>query len=206
MHQHHQLDISVTGNGELQIKVHYRGQVPNLLARFSDEVRARAMRFVWWKTRYERRLLRASRHMPDWARATIRQHILHERAVRIEAKLKVEAEKRRLKEQQRSAKIVATQRVTAPEPVRERRSEKAPATPEKVPEKRAVEPERAPPAPPAPAKAIPRIPLPERDPEQAVWAAPMRQLPTPSLTQQFATATGAWTAIPKPDPDRGRGR
>jgi len=76
----------VSGKGELDVKVHFRGQVPDLLSRFSDEVRARAQRFVWWKSRYERRLLRAIRLMPEWAKETVRQHILHERAVRIEAK------------------------------------------------------------------------------------------------------------------------
>ncbi|MEQ1716953.1 MAG: hypothetical protein ABL907_13355 [Hyphomicrobium sp.] len=105
MVQHHQMDISVTAGGEVSVKLHYRDAVPDLTSRFSEAVQKRAQRLFWWRSGYERKLWKAAREMPPWARETVRQHILHERASRIEAKLK-RLEAKRL---QRELKMAAHQ-------------------------------------------------------------------------------------------------
>lgn len=223
MQQHHQLDISVSDKGGLDVKAHYRGHVPDLLSRFSDEVRARALRFVWWKTRYERRLLRASRDMPDWAKATIRQHILHERAVRIAAKLARAAEVRRLKEERRSATIVARHMVEQPVPRSEQRPQPDQVVAGYAPEPQAelrsqpdqvqrepapVEQVKALPEMDAPAKAVPEpvTPVPEIQLPRIDWSSPAKDRLEPSLTELFAKATSALQATPQPQRDRSRGR
>lgn len=76
-----------------------------------------AKRFLWWPNAYERKLWRAARGMPFWARATIRQHILRERAERIQARLDARAEARRQRELQRLAKLLAVRKVAEPRPI-----------------------------------------------------------------------------------------
>ena len=109
MAQHHQMDITVTGKGELDIKMHYRDQVPDLMSRFSDEVQRRARRLFWIRSPYERKLWKAARLMPPWARETIRQHILHERAVLIDARLRRLQEQQRQRQLQREAQVTVRQ-------------------------------------------------------------------------------------------------
>lgn len=191
MQQHHQMDVTVSGSGELSVKVHYRDHVPDLLARFSDEVRQRAARFVWWRTRYERQLLKACREMPDWAKATVRQHLLHERAVRIEARMQRQAEQRRLKDQRRVVRMEAIHKAKAelhdlrpdhaPSGAAHAAASNEPAAALKV-------------APPSHA-----LPLPDR-------AVPERPAPARTLTELFAQETTVLAAIPRPDRDRSRGR
>lgn len=204
MPQYHQMDLTVSGKGEIKIDVHYRGQVPDLLGQFSEEVRARAMRFVWWKSRYERQLLRACRLMPEWAKATVRQHILHERAVRVEAKLKRQAERRARKEARRSASIVARVQSSGRAPDGAREAPVAKARLNTVDVRTEHHAQRQ-------VQDVPPVqdpPRPEREmdaPGQG-WGAPVRELPRLSLTEQFAQETSALKAVPRPEMARDRGR
>lgn len=101
------MDISVGSGGEIKINVTYKDRVPDLLSRFPQAVQRRARRFLHWPSAYERKVWRASKGMPRWARETVRQHLLHERAEWISQRLQKLAEKR----QRRDAVIAATRRV-----------------------------------------------------------------------------------------------
>lgn len=124
MQQHHSMDVTVTGDGEIAVKVQYRSRTPDLIGKFSAEVQRLAMRPFRWPNPYERKLHRAARHMPPWARETVRQHILHERATRIEAQLQRIARKRAERERYRVARLQATRTVAEeekrPEPAERR--------------------------------------------------------------------------------------
>lgn len=98
MQQPHQLDITVQNGGDIKLNIQYRDHVPDLMSRFSDEVRKRARYWFLWPTPYERKLWKAIEHAPRWARETVRQHILHERALRIDQRLKERAAKAAAKE------------------------------------------------------------------------------------------------------------
>ena len=110
---HHTLDISVRPGGEIKVEVHYKGRVPNLLERFSRDVQLKARNWLQLPSAYERKLWRAARGMPFWARETIRQHILQERAERISARMQRVAENREEKIRRRAARVVAVRKVTA---------------------------------------------------------------------------------------------
>lgn len=198
MQQHHQMDVTVSGNGELSVKVHYRDHVPNLLARFSDEVRKRASRFVWWKTRYERKLLKKNRDLPDWAKATIRQHLLHERAVRIESRMQRQADLRRLKDQRRVVRIDAFYRLRAQlhdHHLGQALSRLQPSTSSGL-----VDPQLETLVAPPTASVL--------QSERAMSEKPASLKPAPelTLTEQFAKDTTALAAIPRADSIRDRGR
>lgn len=111
LQQHHTLDISVSSGGEVKINVTYKDRVPDLLSRFPEAVRRRAVRWLHWPSSYERKVWRACKGMPRWARETVRQHLLHERATLIDAHLKRLAEKRRVREARRQVSMTTRQRV-----------------------------------------------------------------------------------------------
>ncbi len=117
MQQHHTMTVTVSAGGEIKVDVVYRDRVPDLLSGFTAEVQGQARRFLWWPNAYERKLWRAARGMPFWARATIRQHILHERAERIQARMNAREEVRREREQRRQARLSAKREVAEPHPV-----------------------------------------------------------------------------------------
>lgn len=123
LQQHHKLDISVQAGGGITVNVHYRDQVPDLFSRFSDEVRKRARYWFLWPTPYERQVWKATKTMPRWARETVRQHILHERAVRIDELLKERAE--RQAEKQKAVQLTASRQnaTEVPQVVEPRASE-----------------------------------------------------------------------------------
>lgn len=101
----------MSSGGEIKINVIYKDRVPDLLSRFPEAIRKRAARWFWWPNAYERKVLRACKDMPRWARLTVRQHLLHERAVRIQDRLDRLQHKRELREARRKAKIEARQAV-----------------------------------------------------------------------------------------------
>mgnify|MGYP001180937468 FL=1 len=113
MQRDHELNITVRSGGGIDVKVVYRDKVPDLLAGFSEEARRRARRWSWMPTADERRLWRATRGMPRWARETVRQHILRERAERIEAKLRDKAERAAERQAQRQARMEAVREAVA---------------------------------------------------------------------------------------------
>lgn len=84
MPRDHELDLTVLSGGEVSVKVHYRDRVPDYLSGFSEAVQRRAKRLFWIKSPFERLLWKATRTMPWWARLTVRQHLLRDRATRIQ--------------------------------------------------------------------------------------------------------------------------
>ena len=119
MQQHHQMDISVSAGGAIKVEVHYKDRVPDLLERFPAEVQRRARSLFWWPSRYERQLLKATKDLPPWAKKTVWQHIFHERAQVVEARLQRVAERKKQKELQRQVAITAVQKGGAVEPTRD---------------------------------------------------------------------------------------
>ena len=111
-HSDHELEITVGNGGKLDVKVHFRGQVPNHLAAFSERVRRRALMFFWFKSPYERMLWKATKSMPWWGRMTVRQHLLRERAIRIQAKL--DAADAKAKAKADAVRVIAHQKVAGP--------------------------------------------------------------------------------------------
>ena len=86
--QDHELTISVSSKNGVNVTVQCRDQVPDLMSRFSDAVQRCARMSFLVKTRYERSVLKATRDLPWYARMTVRQHLLRDRALRFEALLK----------------------------------------------------------------------------------------------------------------------
>lgn len=114
MLQPHQLTLTTSTGGKIEIHVVHKDRVPDLLSRFSQAVQRRAARWLRWPSSYERRVWRACKGMPWWARATVRQHLLHDRATRIQARLDRIAEKQRLRQERveaRAARVMARQQV-----------------------------------------------------------------------------------------------
>ncbi len=109
------MDISVSAGGAIKVEVHYKDRVPNLLERFPAEVQRRARSLFWWPTRYERQLLRATKDLPPWAKKTVWQHIFHERAQLVEARLQRVAERNKQKELQRQVAMTAVHKGVAVE-------------------------------------------------------------------------------------------
>lgn len=118
MQQHHQMDISVSAGGAIKVEVHYKDRVPNLLERFPAAVQRRARSLFWWPSRYERQLLKATKDLPPWAKKTVWQHIFHERAQVVEARLQRAAEKKKQRDLQRQVAMTAVQKGVAVEPPR----------------------------------------------------------------------------------------
>lgn len=116
LQQHHQMDISVSAGGAIKVEVHYKDRVPNLLERFPAAVQRRARSLFWWPTRYERQLLKATKDLPPWAKKTVWQHILHERAQVVEARMQRVAERKKQKELQRQVAMTAVHKRVAIEP------------------------------------------------------------------------------------------
>lgn len=109
MLQDHQLHLSVGNGGKVEVKVIYKDRVPDLLSGFSREVRRRAILGMLFPSAHEWKLLQACQGQPVWAQQTVRQHLYYERAVRINARLKRRAERRRLKVERREARRMARQ-------------------------------------------------------------------------------------------------
>lgn len=86
--QDHELTISVSSKNGVNVTVQCRDQVPDLMSRFSDAVQRCARISFLVKTGYERSVLKATRNLPWYARMTVRQHLLRDRALRFEALLK----------------------------------------------------------------------------------------------------------------------
>jgi hypothetical protein len=187
--QNHVMDITVTNGGEVSVKVHFRDQVPELLSRFPLTVARMARMSFWLKSPYERKLLKAARSMPWWARRTVRQHLLRDRAVRIEALLKRIEQRRRSRLARQAAHIEAHQRV------------RAEALPERIPS-----------APSRPASASAREARPEFERlttgvrESAASALSSVERPVLSLTEQLARKHGTIEAVPPPALVRARTR
>lgn len=113
MQRDHELNITVRSGGGIDVKVVHRDKVPDLLAGFSEEARRLARRWSWMPTVAERRLWYATVGMPRWARETVIQHILRERAERIEAKLRDKAERATKRQAQRQARMEAVREAVA---------------------------------------------------------------------------------------------
>lgn len=111
MQQHHAMNIAVSSGGQMKVEVVFKERVPDLLSRYPRDVQQKARRLSWWPDRYERKLWQAAHGMPQWARETVRQHILSQRAERITQKLHRKDERRREWELRRQAKMTATQEV-----------------------------------------------------------------------------------------------
>lgn len=165
----HELEVTVGAKGLVEAKVQLRDKVPDLMSRFPKAIQRQAGRFLWISTRYERRLWRACKEMPWWAKATIRQHILHQRALRIEHHVERIRQKREEKLARKQAKLIARQ---ARDSVRDE-----PAAPVQVA------------APPAALMALP--------PPLTREEAPLRSTPVPvladALGKQASTALGSVT-------------
>lgn len=107
--QPHALNITVDGNGKVDVQVNYKDRVPDLMSSFSPEVRRRAALGLLFASRYEWKVLLACDGMPRWAVDTVRQHLMFERAVRIDARLKRRAERKRLRAEQQAVRERARQ-------------------------------------------------------------------------------------------------
>jgi hypothetical protein len=194
------MDITVAAGGEISVKVHYKERIPDLLSRFPKAVQQRAKRLFWWPSPYERKLWKATQDMPRWARETVRQHILHERAALIQAKLQRLEEKQKERALQQQAKITAHQAVVVSEP------EQAPVV-VKSAEQPAVK--VAPASIPAPVAAPPLHPAMHaiggaRHLAGTAWSHPTKGALT--LTEQFALEHGTPPAQPHPLLSRDRSR
>lgn len=194
------MDITVAAGGEISVKVHYKDRIPDLLSRFPKAVQQRAKRLFWWPSPYERKLWKAAQRMPRWARETVRQHILHERAALIQAKLQRFEEKQKERALRQQAQMTAHQTVVVPEPV-----------PVPVVVKPVQQPsvQVAPASIPAPIPAAPpRIAVPSiggaRHLAGSAWSHPTQGALT--LTEQFALEHGTPSAQPHPLLSRDRGR
>lgn len=210
MQQHHTMTVTVSAGGEIKVDVVYKDRVPDLLSGFTADVQRLAKRFLWWPNAYERKLWRAARGMPFWARATIRQHILRERAERIQARLDARAEARRQRDLQRQAKLLAVRKVAEPRPILAAASTPQPvpvidaprpgfpvALPEPVALTRADEP--------VPATIPPSLLLGGgRHGAGSAWRVPVGCQRT--LTQQLAEDHHVPQAVPWQVVTRGRGR
>jgi hypothetical protein len=105
------MTIRVSGGGKIDVHVTCKDRVPDLLQGFSDNVRRRARRWLHWPRSYERKVWRETKGMPRWARETVRQHLLHQRADRINARLQKLAERRHKRAQMTAVVVSATRTV-----------------------------------------------------------------------------------------------
>ncbi len=222
--QHHAMDITVMSGGEIKVQVHYKDKVPDLLSRFPLAVQQRARRWLYWPSRYERKVWKATKGMPRWARETVRQHLLHERAEEIHSRLQRTAARKEARERSKQAKMTATRSIAKPELKPELPRELPREQPPPSPPKRGPY-DLGPPLPPhepeplmavdvppqlAVVQEIPRSPAVTLSPvggnRQAAGSAlgaPVRGALT--LTERLAQQHGIAPAQPRPL-DRGRGR
>lgn len=103
MQQHHGLTIKVGSDGKVDVHVEYREAVPDLISKFPPEVQRLARRWFWWPTQYERDVWSACLTLAPWARATVHQHILHERALWVTAMMRRRALRQQAAEERRRA-------------------------------------------------------------------------------------------------------
>ena len=198
MSQHHAMDIRVSLDGKLEVKVAYRDRIPDLVSEFPLAVQRRARRMFYRPNAYERQLWTAARTMPAWARETVRQHILHERALDIEARMKRSVDRKREWDARRQTVATTLQKVVQAGHglARSARERLVPKTPVAVPT-------------PVQAKVPLTVAAMQRHnalAETALRSAPARK---PSLTEQLAREHGtpvAWSPPQRLLRDWSRGR
>jgi hypothetical protein len=109
--QPHTMSVSVSSTGKVEVNVTYGEKVPDLISGYPAEIQKYANRWFLFPTRYERDLWNAAKGMAPWARETVRQHILQQRAEHVQYTRKWFDGWRARRESRKHARVVFRQQV-----------------------------------------------------------------------------------------------